>query len=122
MMTPTFGQNNSPPKTGPIIINEVMYHPPEIAGNPPTDNARDEFVELHNITMTAQGVGGWRLKGDADFVFAAGTTIQPGEYVLLVTFNPSTDTAARTAFLAAYHLSEHDALRSVFAEAGQRSR
>ena len=41
LATPTFGQENSLPKVGPIVINELMYQP--AAGG-------DEFIELHNIT------------------------------------------------------------------------
>jgi hypothetical protein len=43
----TFGASNAPPKIGPVVINEVMYHPPDIAG---ADNERDEFIELFNMS------------------------------------------------------------------------
>ncbi|NIP28301.1 MAG: hypothetical protein GWN67_03960, partial [Phycisphaerae bacterium] len=35
--------NNSYPKVGPVVINEIMY-------NPPTGNQNEEYIELHNIT------------------------------------------------------------------------
>ncbi|HMJ89161.1 MAG TPA: lamin tail domain-containing protein, partial [Candidatus Acidoferrum sp.] len=44
------GKTNAYPRVGPIVISEVMYHPPEIGTN---DNTRDEFVELRNITTAA---------------------------------------------------------------------
>ncbi len=88
----TFPGANVAPKTGPIVINEVMYHPADLAG--PTDNARDEFIELHNITTSPQNIGGWKLKGGSDFTFPAGTTILPGDYVIVVSFDPATDAAS----------------------------
>lgn len=98
----TFGAVNAGPKTGPVIINEIMYHPVDLAG--PTDNARDEFVELHNVTTNSVDLSGWRVKGDADFTFAAATTILPGDYILVVGFNPATDATSLAAFRAAYSL------------------
>jgi hypothetical protein len=42
MASPTLGVVNSAPKVGPIVINEIMYHPDIVGGA--------EFVELYNIT------------------------------------------------------------------------
>src|SRR6185369_16428274 len=39
----TPGLPNSLPKVGPLVISEVMYHPPDNGTN---DNTLDEFVEL----------------------------------------------------------------------------
>ncbi len=97
------GLTNSAPKTGPIVINEVMYHPTDLPG--PLDNTRDEFIELHNITTNSVNVSGWKLKADADFLFPASTFIRPGDYVLVVGFNPATDPASLAAFRAAYGLA-----------------
>jgi hypothetical protein len=97
------GLANAAPKVGPIVINEVMYHPPDFAGA--VDNPRDEFIELHNITTSQQDISGWKLKGDADFTFAAGTIIRPGDYVLVVSFNPATDAASLSAFRTTYGLT-----------------
>ena len=128
MLARTFGQDNPPdtatfrlgtglantaPKTGPIILNEVMYHPPDLAG--PVDNARDEFIELHNITTSPQDISGWKLKGGADFTFAAGTTILPGDYVLAVSFNPATDATSLNAFRTAYGLTAATAIYGPYA-------
>ena len=98
----TFGLLNAAPKTGPIIINEVMYHPPDLSGG--IDNARDEFIELHNITTSPQNIAGWKFKGDASATFGA-IIIQPGDYVLVVAFNPATDAASLAAFRANYGVS-----------------
>ncbi len=107
------GAANDAPKTAPVILNEVMYRPIDFAG--PTDNARDEFVELHNITTNAQSIAGWKLKGDSDFTFAAGTVIQPGDYVLVVTFNPVSDPASLAAFRAQYGLTAATAIYGPYA-------
>ena len=108
----SFAAVNTAPKTGPIILNEVMYHPLDLAG--PLDNGRDEFIELHNITTTAQSIAGWKIKGGVDFTFAAGTTIQPGDYVLLVGFNPATDATSLAAFRAAYSIGASATLYGPF--------
>ena len=94
----TMGSANSAPVIGPVIINEIHYHPPDLTG---ADNGRDEFVELHNITTSSVDLTGWKLKGGSDFIFAAGTTLRPGDYILVVGFNPATDAASLAAFRAA---------------------
>ena len=97
------GLANAAPKTGPIVINEVMYHPVDFPGA--VDNTRDEFIELHNITTTAQSIAGWKIKGESDFAFPTGATIRPGDYALLVSFNPATDTTSLNAFRSVYGLT-----------------
>ncbi len=97
----TFGSANAAPKIGPVVVNEIMYHPVDLAG---LDNARDEFVELHNITTSPVDLSGWKVKGDTDFTFAAATTLRPGDYILVVGFNPATDAPSLAAFRAAYSL------------------
>jgi len=94
----TPGAANATPLTAPVIFNEIHYHPPDLAG---ADNTRDEFLELHNITTAPVNLGGWRLKNDVDFTFAAGTTLRPGDYILVVGFDPAVDTASLAAFRTA---------------------
>ncbi|HET6410203.1 MAG TPA: lamin tail domain-containing protein, partial [Chthoniobacteraceae bacterium] len=94
------GVTNSVPKIGPIIVNEVMYHPPEIGG---VDNSRDEFVELLNSSAAAVDMSGWRLKGASDFIFPAGTILQSGEYALVVSFDPA-NTGTLDSFRGQYGL------------------
>lgn len=94
----TPGAANATPVIGPVIINEIHYHPADLAG---ADNVRDEFVELHNITTSPVDLTGWKLKGGSDFAFAAGTTLRPGDYILVVGFNPETDPSSLASFKAA---------------------
>jgi len=100
------GATNSPPRVGPIIISEIMYHPPPIGTN---DNLRDEFVELCNLTATnvslydpANATNGWRLRGGVDFDFNTSHSLAPGGFLLLVSFDPASNPSAVAAFRAAY--------------------
>ena len=42
------GLTNSAPKIGPVVINEIMYHPRDLAGG--ADDTQDEFIELYNVS------------------------------------------------------------------------
>ena len=53
-----------------LAISEVMYHPA-----PRTDGRRLEFIELYNSNPFAEDLSGYRLTGDVDFTFPAGTSI-----------------------------------------------
>lgn len=96
------GRANAYPKVGPVVINEIMYHPAD------TNDAL-EFVELHNILGTTVSLfdpanpnNTWRLRKGVDFNFPPNTTIPAGGYLVIVSFNPATDAAALAAFQAAY--------------------
>jgi Lamin Tail Domain/Bacterial TSP3 repeat len=100
------GAANTGPRVGPVIISEIMYHPPLIGTN---DNVRDEFVELYNLTSTtvplydpAHSTNGWRLRGGVDFDFNTSHSIPPGGFLLLVSFDPATNVSSVAAFRAAY--------------------
>ena len=101
-IAPTPGSANSEPKTTPLIINEVMYHPVENAGG--VDNSVNEFIELQNPGATAIDVTRWRISGDSEFQFPVGAYIAADSYVLLVSFNPG-DAAALAAFRTKYNLT-----------------
>ncbi|MEN9974771.1 MAG: hypothetical protein RLZZ282_777 [Verrucomicrobiota bacterium] len=102
------GATNASPKIGPVTINEIMFHPVDLLNNaiPPVlaDNTRDEFVEISNLTNSAQNLGGWRLKGDTEFIFPANTSLSAYGYLLVVSFNP-TDAVTLAAFRSAYGLA-----------------
>jgi len=85
----TVGYANAYPLVGPVVINEIMYHP-DIEGDA-------EYVELLNITgdsvLLYDSITGepWRFTDDPDdpgleFLFPTGpaVTVGPGEYILLV--------------------------------------
>ena len=104
------GAANSGPRVGPVVINEIMYHPPDLGGT--NDNTLDEFVELANLTPNpvrlydlAAPTNTWRLGGGIDYVFPTNTTIPPSGFLLLVNFDPFAQPAASNAFRAKYNLS-----------------
>ncbi len=83
----TLGQTNAGPRVGPLVINEINYHPP--AGG-------DEFIELKSITNGALPLyniaypsNTWRLNG-VGFDFPPNTQIAPNGMVLLVGGDPVT--------------------------------
>jgi hypothetical protein len=89
MSEPTPGALNADPRTGPLVISEIMYHP--------DDPADAEYIELLNISDANlvlcdvdSGVP-WRLADDTDnpgveVLFPADPpiTLAPGQYLLLV--------------------------------------
>lgn len=103
------GQANAYPLVGPVVINEIMYHPPDLAG---LDNQRDEFIELYNFGAVAvplydpaHPTNTWRLRDGVDFDFPPNLQLLGGEYLIVVSFDPAADTNALAAFRATYHLA-----------------
>lgn len=90
-----------------VVLSEIMYHPAPTVSNP-EDNTNDEYIELHNPTasdvLLMGETGPWRLDGP-DYEFPSNTTLQAGGHLVVVGFDPSTNVAARNAFLAAYGLT-----------------
>jgi hypothetical protein len=71
---PTRNTANALPRVGPVVINEVMYHP---------ESTRDEYVELKNVTAAAVNVGGWQFTSGVTFTFPVGTSIGPGQTLIV---------------------------------------
>jgi hypothetical protein len=104
----TPGAANSGPLVGPVVIKEIMYHPPDLAGG--VDNSDDEYIELRNISGVTVGLyhplyqtNTWRVRGGVDYDFPANTSLGAGRSLLLVNFNP-TNTAMLAAFREKYAL------------------
>jgi hypothetical protein len=100
------GLSNAYPKIGPLVITEVMYHPPDIGTN---DNVTEEFIEVHNpnavvapLYHSAYPSNTWRLRGGADFDFPQNMSLAPGGYLLVVSFDPTNNASALSAFRARY--------------------
>jgi hypothetical protein len=82
----TFGQQNSGPGVGPVVINEIQYHPAP---------GGDEFVELLNITSTnvplfdpLRPTNTWKFVGLA-YTFPTNITLGAAQLLLLVPTNPA---------------------------------
>jgi Lamin Tail Domain/CotH kinase protein/Bacterial Ig domain/Immunoglobulin domain/Immunoglobulin I-set domain len=103
------GATNAYPRVGPVVVSEVMYHPPDLGTN---ENTRDEFIELHNITGADVALfdlnhptNTWRLRDALDFNFPTNVTLPAGGFLLVVDFDPVTNVTALTEFRAVYNLS-----------------
>ena len=59
-----------------VVINEVHYD-----ADPKTEPA--EFVELLNAGDVVVDMSGWSLSGVGDYVFPAGTSLAPGEFLVI---------------------------------------
>ena len=60
---------------GQVVITEIMYHPD-------TEVDGEEFIEIHNPTVTAIPLESWFCDG-VTLQFQAGAEILPGEYLVL---------------------------------------
>jgi hypothetical protein len=82
---------NAGPKVGPVVISEIMYHPPDRADG--SDNSEDEYIELQNITGSPVplflGTNTWHLRGGTDFDLPANITLPANGTLLLVHFDTS---------------------------------
>jgi len=61
-----------------LVISEIMYNPLDRP-----DGRNVEFVELFNSLSTSEDISGWRLDGDADFVFPPNTIIPAGGFLVV---------------------------------------
>jgi hypothetical protein len=100
------GAANPYPLVGPLVISEVMYHPPAFDTN---DNLVHEFVEIHNPGSSVVPLydplaptNRWRLRDGVDFDFPPSMSIAPGGYVLVVSFNPANDPSSLATFRSRY--------------------
>jgi hypothetical protein len=102
----TLGASNAGPRVGPVVIDEIMYRPPDFSDF--SDNSDDEYIELRNVSTGSVALFDgsdptqtWKLTGGVDFVFPTNRTLGAGESLLLVNFNP-TNATQLAAFRAKY--------------------
>ncbi|MCH8922193.1 MAG: CotH kinase family protein, partial [Planctomycetes bacterium] len=98
---PTRGFANAPPLVGPVVINEIMYHPVQ---------GEVEYIELLNITdqrvafLGVPDVGedelfiGWQFTNGVNFNFPEGVTLEAGEHILVLPTPPRLQFADFAAF------------------------
>ncbi|MEE8451462.1 MAG: Ig-like domain-containing protein [Thermoguttaceae bacterium] len=106
----TLGSENSEPRVGPLVISEIMYDLNDNNNAPNDDNL--DFIEIFNPTNNTTSLKHWQIRGGVQFDFplddANKVRVQSQSAVVVVKFDPSSDTAAKTAFLTHYGLSEGD--------------
>jgi hypothetical protein len=93
----SIGAANSGPLESPVVINEVMYHPPDL---PYWSNVDDEYIEIRNASASpvalfdpARPTNRWRLQGGIEFDLPANTTLAAGGRLVVVGFDPAADPA-----------------------------
>jgi hypothetical protein len=106
LLAPTFGVNapssledfrtgtgapNAGPWVGPVVINEILYHP-STAAVPPRLEA--EFIELLNTSASPVPLYNveypelaWSLSGGISYVFPTNLTLAPGEHLVITGTN-----------------------------------
>lgn len=104
--SPTPGAVNAGPRVGPLIVREIMYHPPDLPGG--LDNTLDEYLLLENSTDQplrlfdpAFPANTWRVRGGVGFDFPTNLTVPAWGALVLVNFDP-VDPVRLSAFQAKY--------------------
>ena len=83
----TPGSFNAPPRIPPVVINEIMYHPP---GPSQDDNNIDEYIELHapDYDVSLRDV---ELRNAVNYTFPTNAFLPAGGFVVVVGFDPVSD-------------------------------
>lgn len=105
------GLSNAYPVIGPVIINEIMYHPPDInVFGTFLDNTNAEFIELFNVAETntplhdpLHPTNRWRILDGVSYEFPPELTMAGRSYLLVVGFNP-TNTVLMDSFRSNYNV------------------
>lgn len=86
MSSNTLGASNSAPRVGPLVINEIMYHPAL---------GYDEFLEIYNLSASevplhdaAYPTNAWKLSG-LGYTFSNNISVPAGGFLLLVAGDPA---------------------------------
>ena len=90
----SFGSANGDAEVGPLVISEINYNPAEpsaaaLAIDPTLTDNDLEFIEIANPTSASIDLTNYRIRGEADFDFAAGTVLAAGQAIVVVTFDPT---------------------------------
>lgn len=71
-----FGLTRGVRADSPIVINELMYHPPDA-------EEVGEYVELFNAGYGSVDLSGWRFADGITFTLPQGTVLDQGEYLVV---------------------------------------
>ncbi|MBN2474881.1 MAG: lamin tail domain-containing protein [Pirellulales bacterium] len=82
---PTPGSENTFDFHDEIVINEIMYHAyPQLAtDSQPFEESNEEWIELYNRGATTVDLGGWKFEDAVEYEFEPGTSLAPGEYLVV---------------------------------------
>ena len=116
MTASTPSAENSGPRVGPVIIQELMYRPRN--SNSAVDSNNLEFIEIYNPTDEPVDLTGWAIGGGVDYRFRAGTQIAARENLVVVRFDPI-DPAMLRAFR--FHYAIDDSVRLIGPYGGKLS-
>lgn len=77
----------APHTAGPVVINEISYHarptyPEPLNGVKYAENPA-EWIEFYNRSAAPVDFTGWRLRGEVDYDFPAGTVLAAGGYLVV---------------------------------------
>ena len=107
----TFGSANGDAAVGDLVISEINYHPEDpnaaaLAIDPLLTDNDLEYIEIANPSSSAIDLTNWRIRGESDFDFAAGTSLAARAAIVVVTFDPALAINANklAAFQAHYGL------------------
>lgn len=114
----TLGAANAAPLVGPVVISEFMFQPPTLmVDGVPTENYRDEYVELRNISGAAVPLYAsnypaltWRLEKAVEYSFPPNTILPAGGRLVVVSFNPALEPSALSAFRSRYGVAQNVAI------------
>ena len=105
-VAPTLHASNSGPRVGPVVIKQIMYHPPDLAGG--VNDSTGEYIEIENFSAgpvpfydPAAPTNTWHVRGGVSFDFPTNVMLPSGGTLVLVNFNPA-DPTALAAFRAKY--------------------
>jgi hypothetical protein len=108
----SLGSVNGDAKVGPLVVSEINYHPEDpsaaaLAIDPLLTDNDLEYIEIANPTSSSIDLTDWRIRGEADFDFAAGDSLDAGDAVVVVSFDPVDALNANklAAFVAHYGLA-----------------
>ncbi len=86
-------------RRGAMVVSEIMVNTPSQWGG--TNSL--EFIELYNSGLITEDLAGHRFSGEIDYTFPDGTTLAPGQFLVV-----AKDPAAAQAFYGVSCLGPYD--------------
>ncbi|MEM6645548.1 MAG: lamin tail domain-containing protein [Bacteroidota bacterium] len=99
MSSRTLGSENSGPRLGTVVIDEVMYHPA-------SDEDHLEFLRIANAGTDAVDLTNWTLGDGVDFAFPEGQALAPDAMLLVVGFDPVAAPDLLSSFRSTYPIPD----------------